>query len=98
MDNYETLLYKFQRYLKLIIFKCKWSSESEAMENLLETYWTSLGVPQLEPNSLGIYHSNQCTESDFFKLETLGPFLEPPQCFSVEQRDFLSSTIYEIIP
>ena len=64
----------------------RWSSESEAMENLLETYWTSLGVPQLEPNSLGIYHSNHNTESDFFKLETLGPVLEPPQYFSVEKK------------
>ena len=58
------------------------------MENLLETYWTSLGVPQLEPNSLGIYHSNQCTESDFFKLETLGPVLEPPQNFMWNKETF----------
>ena len=37
-------------------------------------------------------HSNQCTESDFFRLGPFGPHLDTKPNLREEQRDCLSST------
>ena len=43
-------------------------------------------------------HSNQCNESEFFRLWPFGPHLEPPQCLGEVQSDCLFSTHYDILP
>ena len=51
---------------------------SEVQLHPLETYWMSLGAPQLEPKARESPHSNQYTESDFFRLGPFGLHLETP--------------------
>ena len=50
----------------------------------LETYWTSLKAPHLEPKK-GISSSNQCMEFVFFRLVPFRSHLQPPQFFCEEQ-------------
>ena len=92
IENYETLVYNnTTRFEAYNIYVGRWSSVSEAsgasLRNILDELKNNklLNLIILEPP-----HSNQCTESDFFRLETIGPHLEPPQCFSEEQSDCLS--------
>ena len=55
-------------------------------------------MPYLETNSQRISSSNQYTKSNFFRLEPFGLQLEPPQCFSEKQIDYLFSNSYVILP